>query len=89
MEMNILAMAIALYFLGGIVVLWIFDLVTKRIRNKMEIATAETQQRMGEAGSPMSGRSARMFFMGLMWLFWPAVIIGAIAEAAEGLRKAK
>lgn len=77
--MSIALITVIIYLVAGILVLVLFDLVTKRIRSKILIATAETQSRMAEAGSPVGSRSARILFLLLMWLFWPAVILGAIA----------
>jgi hypothetical protein len=71
------------YLLLGVVILLVFDIVTKRIRSKLLSATAETQSRMAEAGSPMSGSTAKIFFMCLMWLFWPAVLLGAATKAKD------
>ena len=81
--MEIVWQVILIYLLAGVVVLWLFDLVTKRIRTKLGSATADTMQRMGEAGHPMTDRTARVFFLILMWVFWPFVLVGAATDSKE------
>ncbi len=75
---------VLLYFLTGILALLVFDATTKRIRNKLDIATAETQSRMASTGNPMGSRSAKALFVILMWVFWPVVLIGALTERKGG-----
>jgi len=68
------------YFVGGLVILFIFDLLTKRIRNNMQMAGTQAQIRMAEANNPISPRIGLIMMLVLIWLFWPLVLIGAATD---------
>jgi hypothetical protein len=71
------------YLTLGAILLLIFDLLTKRIRSKFSCATKETQTRLLASGNYVGGRASSVLFIGALWLFWPAVFIGAITDKKE------
>jgi hypothetical protein len=71
------------YLAAGAVFLCLFDILTKRIRSKLEVATAETQQRLMESGNPVGSDMARTLLIVTMWLFWPFVLLGALTDKKE------
>ena len=77
-------MAILLaYFIGGLVILFIFDLLTKRIRNNMAMAGTQAQIEMAQANNPIGQRAGMILMLVLTWLFWPAVLIGAATDKGD------
>lgn len=78
--MNLLLVGIVSYLLLGAVLLFIFDLSTKRIRNKFIQATSETQSRLATSGNYVGSKLASVLFLGALWLFWPMVFIGALTK---------
>lgn len=72
-----------IYLLLGVIFLAIFDLATKRIRNKFTRATSETQSKLAASGNYVGGRLASVLFLGAMWLFWPMVFVGALTDKKE------
>jgi len=77
-------MAILLaYFIGGLVILFIFDLLTKRIRHNMPMAGTQAQIEMSQASNPIGQRAGMILMLVLTWLFWPAVLIGAATDKGD------
>lgn len=83
MGMNPILVGVITYLLLGIILLAIFDLVTKRIRSKFTQATSETQSRLAASGNYVGGKLAAVLFLGATWLFWPMVFIGAVTDKKE------
>jgi len=80
-DIGIIYTGIGIYLLIGGIALVIFDALTKRIRNKLNTAVADTQTRLGASGNPVGNRMAAVLFFWFMWLFWPAVFIGALTKS--------
>lgn len=74
------------YLLTGLVSLALFDLLTGRVRSRIDRATGETQERMASAGMFMSRRAAWMLIVLLIWLYWPAVLYGYVEAKVKGER---
>jgi hypothetical protein len=75
MDNKILWLVIAAYLAVGVLVLVIFDLITKRIRRKIHDAATETSIRL------ITGKKTSMtVFVLTMWVFWPAVLYGAAED---------
>jgi len=72
------------YFCGGLAVLCLFDIITKRIRRKLGAAAFSTQLKMIEANLYLGQRTGTAVFLIIMWLFWPAVLIGAVIGRKGG-----
>lgn len=70
----VLAMA---YFVGGIIALGIFDLITKRIRRKLIPASYDAQTQLVNSGTVASQKTALVLLIFAMWIFWPLVIANA------------
>lgn len=77
------------YFLGGLLVLLVFDLITKRIRAKIQSAGLEAQVTMAQANNPLGVKAGVALILTLTWLFWPTVLLGAATERWSGKRKAQ
>ena len=66
-------------YLGlGVVVLCAFDLMTRRIRQRLFVASVETQDKLLQTGNMIGRRAATALLMGATLVFWPVVIWGAI-----------
>ena len=78
--MGISSIVLVAYFGAGILVLALFDLATKRIRTKLQDATAETQIKMASANVVLGHKTGMAVFLAVTWLFWPAVLVGAITK---------
>lgn len=76
--MNTLLLILCLYLFVGLILLVLFDVVTKRIRRKLNVSAQETQTLLVYASNITSYQVARVLFVIAMWLFWPFVFIGAI-----------
>lgn len=74
---------VIMYLALGIILLAVFDLVTKRIRSKFIQATGETQSRLAASGNYVGGKLASALFLGAMWLFWPMVFVGVLTDKKE------
>ena len=81
--MGLALIIIAGYLTLGAVLLIIFDMVTGRIRSKFDRATKETQTRLLASGNYVGGKMSSVLFIGALWLFWPAVFIGAITDKTD------
>ena len=71
------------YLLCGIVALGLFDIVTGRLRRNWNDAIVKTMGQMSEAGIGLSVRACSVLFIVVMWLFWPAVLVGAVHDLFE------
>jgi len=71
---------VILYFLFGIVSLCAFDLVTKRIRTGLWVATDDTQSKLLARGDYITPKQATIVLIGAMILFWPMVFIGVAKD---------
>lgn len=84
--MDVLSIVALAYLLTGIIVLVVFDFLTKRVRKNILPAVAETQLKVAGAGALMGrvtasyvGRKTAIVFTLLaMWLFWPVVLYGYV-----------
>jgi len=77
------------YFLGGLFILIVFDLITKRIRTKIQSAGLEAQVTMAQANNPLGVKAGIVLMLTLTWLFWPTVLLGAATEHWSEGRKAQ
>jgi len=83
MEINSILLGVIIYFLLGSISLFIFDMMTNRIRTKASQAASETQSRLAMSGNYVGIKVAFILFISAMWLFWPAVFIGALTDKKE------
>ncbi len=81
--MKIALVIIGLYLTLGIMALGSFDLVTGNIRRNLGEATADTQVRVSSSGSYIGLKTSRILIIAIAWLFWPLVLIGAVAKGKE------
>lgn len=77
-------MVIGIYLGLGIIVLMIFDFMTKRIRKRLGRATDETQSKLASSGNYVGHRTSFIILIGALWLMWPAVIYGAFTGGRNG-----
>ena len=82
--MNGFLLFIAGYFILGIIVLVLFDLVTRRIRRNWEVAVADTLAQLSNIGMGLGFRQGEILIGFVMWLLWPAVIYGAVKGRKKG-----
>ncbi len=75
------------YFGMGVVSLYIFDRLTKRIRRKLVPAAAEAQDKLVATGTFVSSRVAIGVTVVALMLFWPLVIGTAVYDAVVGTKK--
>lgn len=80
---------ISIYLVIGVIALCVFDCITKRLRRKLTIATAETQNSMAASGTPVGNRTAAVLLVGAIWLFWPVMFIGVLTDKKEGVNGEK
>jgi len=83
MGLNPILTGVIVYLALGVIALLVFDLVTRRIRSKFMQATSETQSRLVLSGNYVGSRLASALFLGALWLFWPAVFIGALTDRTD------
>ena len=83
---EVLLIVIGAYMVSGPIVLFVFDVLTKRIRKRIADAVADTQIKLASA-NPFMGRGMEVFIgrkaatvvtILITWLFWPAVLYGYI-----------
>ena len=79
--LHYMLMGIAGYLVTGLLLLFLFNLITHRIQDKLVRVTYETQSRLIASGNPTGYRSSMFIFIVAMWLLWPLVFIGAITES--------
>lgn len=87
--MSAISAILLAYFLGGLLILIVFDLITKRIRAKIQSAGLEAQLTMAQSNNPMGVKAGIALILILTWLFWPTVLIGAATERWFEDRKAQ
>lgn len=68
------------YFSTGLLVLALFDHATKRIRTRLHDHVVQTQLKMIEANVFLGRKTGTAVFLIVTWLFWPAVLIGAVTR---------
>lgn len=68
------------YLLGGLLILVVFDLITKRIRSNLSSVGLQAQLRMAEANHPIGRKSGLVLMLVLTWLAWPVVLIGVLTD---------
>ena len=73
-----LSWIIAGYFLTGLVVLVLFDLLTHRIRKNFKNSAYDAKGQLAEKGNYIGDKQAFLFIALVTYLFWPFVIIGAL-----------
>ena len=74
------------YFFLGIVSLSVFDLLTRRLRDGLKDATAETQSKLLGNGTLVTPRRATVMLLGAVVLFWPMVFTGVLIDYAKHWR---
>ena len=75
---------IAGYLLVGLLFLLVFEAATKRISKKWDKNIANAMEAGFSAGLPMSRMWAVSVLFGALFLFWPAVIVGAVQDLGDG-----
>lgn len=78
--MGTVSIVLLSYFVGGLLILTLFDIITKRIRCKLQASAVETQLKMISANVYLGRKTGMITFLIMMWLFWPAVLVGAITD---------
>lgn len=81
--MVILSMVIGGYLLAGIVLLGLFDLFTGRVRQRIRVASFETQQKLTATGNVTGTKTAVVLTLLALWMFWPVAIYGAMATLGD------
>ena len=77
--MSLASIVLLIYFIGGLLVLLVFDLATHRIRNRFKDRAAEAQVVMSQTGNLYIGKRMMLItFAVITYLFWPLVILGAL-----------
>lgn len=71
------------YFGSGVLFLVLFDIITGRIRRRLSSASIDTQVRMTRAGLYLGVKTGIIMFVVTMWLFWPAVLVGAVRKEVK------
>ena len=80
-------LGILTYFLTGVVALGIFEVTTKRLSRGLRNASYDTQDTLARQNiAAPSKRAATIIIAGLIFVFWPAVFVGAIQGYIEKRR---
>lgn len=76
--------SIAGIYLGvGIIALLIFDIITKRVRNRLSATSYEAQSVMWKAGSGAGYKTAMAVTLIYLWLLWLPVIAYGILSSVR------
>ena len=77
--MSLASIILLIYFIGGLLALLVFDLITHRIRNRFRDKAAEAQLVMAQTGNFYIGKRVMLaMFAIITYLFWPFVVLGAL-----------
>ncbi len=87
MALNTLAVVIASYFGCGIIALLGFDLHTQRIRKKWRESSIQIQDKFAASGTLVGTKVVNVVLLLALWLFWPAVLIGAVTKGENGRKE--
>lgn len=71
------------YLVAGIVALFLFDRITGRIRSKFSQSSLDAQSALIGSGNYVNTKTAKVILAGAIWLFWPAVFLGALTDKKE------
>ena len=83
--MEIVLTVIGIYLVVGAILLSIFEMSTRRISQRIGTASTDAQMRMASSGTAVGSKAALILTFIVMWLFWPAVFVGAVKkEKKEG-----
>jgi len=85
--MQTVLVVIAIYLLMGTIALGILDLTTKRIRTQLRGASFDSQTKLANAGAAVGSKTALIFTIIALWIFWPVAIIGAIGRIVNDKNK--
>ena len=85
--MSVAVTAIGVYLFIGLLVLILFDLVTRRLRNRLRDASDEAQEKLAESGNFVGRKTSIMLTVLALWLFWPAPICGTLYDWIRGMWK--
>jgi hypothetical protein len=69
--------AIGVYLILGALILTIFEVSTRRVTRNLRGASTDAQLKMAQSGTAVGSKSVLILTFAVMWLFWPAVLIGA------------
>ncbi len=69
---------IGAYFGAGLLVLAIFEIATRRISTRLSTASFEAHQKLLDSGNYVGITMAKAALIFAMWIFWPALLYGAI-----------
>lgn len=72
------------YLAVGMIYLALFDLITKRLRNKVVFASQEAQSKLISSGNFVGSKVAMLVMVFAVWIFWPAVLVGSIVPGKKG-----
>ena len=81
--MDVVVIALGIYFGVGLVALGILEVQTGRIRGKLHSASLEAQNKLLVSGNLVGGKTSRVLVIGALWLFWPVAIYGALSSPKE------
>ncbi len=81
--MDIVLVVLAGYFGIGLLALGILDILTNRVRTKLQSASLETQSKLAITGNFVGNKSSMLLVLGALWLFWPVAIYGALTPSKE------
>ena len=75
---------LGIYYALGIVSLVIMFVRTGGFKNRIRKGSYETQDRLAAAGTVAGSKTALVFVMMALWLFWPVAIFGALQKWYRG-----
>lgn len=78
---------LAIYLAVGAVAVYVFDVITHRVRMRFGEATSESQSIMANAGAFIGHRVMTIILGTIMLLFWPAVFLGVFMKEDKGSGK--
>lgn len=78
--MNIFVNIVGFYFIIGIISLLILEITTHRITRKIDSATYDAQSKLAGTGTVLNYKTARLFLVFAIFVFWPAIFIGMIPK---------
>ena len=75
-----------LYLAIGLVALVLLDMTTGKIRERLRPASLDVQDKLLTAGSFIGTRTATVFLLLALWIFWPVAIYGAVEKRLKNKR---
>jgi len=75
------------YLAVGAIALTAFEVATGRIRARLRPASIDMQSQLARTGHFVGYRVAPALLLTGIWLFWPAILIGAATEEKDAGNK--